>query len=138
VDQPQIGRGGDNGSGATYCRNLFGNAGGIARVFRDKTLFSNAPSVDAGMATNLFTFLGMRASQSFTNLGCGTLLNMPNPIALTTDANGVVTAAVIVPLGQTPPAAAASGPAAGAGGAGAASPTASATKTHRPPRRVRW
>ena len=139
VDQPMIGRGGDNGSGATYCRNLYGNASGIARVFKDKALFSNAPSVDTGMATNLFTFLGMRANQSFMNLGCDKLLNMPDPIALTTDANGVVTAAVMVPLGQTPPTAAASAPAAGNGnGAGAASPTPSATKSHRPPRHVRW
>jgi hypothetical protein len=100
------------------------------------------------MATNLFTFLAMRANQSFTNLNCQGLINKPNPIALTTDGNGVVTAAVMVPLGQTPPTA----PAAAAGGAGAATTTPAATATTpatgatptptmtmvKKPRKVRW
>jgi len=99
--------------------------------------------VDAAMASNLFTFLAMRANQSFTNLGCQNLLNMPNPIALTMDGNGVVTAAVMVPLGQNPPANAGGGAANGGGAAattpaaGGANPTPSATQT-RHPRRVRW
>jgi hypothetical protein len=129
VDQTPV-NAADRGSGATYCRNLFGSASGIARVFKDMAIFQNAPSVDAAMATNLFTFLAMRANQSFTNLNCQGLLNVPNPIALTTDGNGVVTAAVMVPLGQTPPTA----PAA----AGAATPTAKATKGHKPMKKVRW
>jgi hypothetical protein len=73
VDQLPIG-GGDNGDGATYCTNLFNNAAGIQRVFKDRTTFQNAPSVDPAMATNLFTFLAMRANQSFVNLGCDKLL----------------------------------------------------------------
>ncbi|HEY4460980.1 MAG TPA: hypothetical protein VGN81_42155 [Pseudonocardiaceae bacterium] len=93
VDQKPIGGGGDNGSATTYCRNMFGNAAGIQRVFKDQAMFQNAPSVDAAMATNLFTFLAMRANQSFTNLGCGNLLNEANPITLTMDGNQVVTAA---------------------------------------------
>lgn len=93
VDQKPIGGGGDNGDAATYCRNLFGNAAGIQRVFKDQATFQNAPSVDAAMATNLFTFLAMRANQSFTNLGCGNLLHEANPITLTMDGNQVVTAA---------------------------------------------
>lgn len=152
VDQAQIGQGGDSGSGATYCTNLFGTANGIARVFKDQAIFQNAPSVDAAMATNLFTFLAMRANQSYTNLGCQNLLNKPNPIALTTDGNGVVTAAVMVPLGQTPPQATM-----GAGGATTTTPAATATTApattapattsatptptmtmHKRPRRVRW
>jgi hypothetical protein len=137
VDQPLIGQGGDNGSGATYCQNLFGNASGIARVFKDQAMFQNGPSVDAAMASNLFTFLAMRANQSYTNLNCQTLLNMPNPIALTMDGNGVVTAAVMVPLGQTPPQNAGGGAAATTPAAGGANPTPSATPT-RHPRRVRW
>ena len=105
VDQTPIG-GADNGSGATYCQNFFGSPNGIQRVFNDQAMFQNAPSVDAAMATNLFTFLAMRANQSFTNLGCGGLLNVANPITLTMDGNGVVTAATYTPLGQTPVAAA--------------------------------
>jgi hypothetical protein len=130
VGQPRIAAaGGGNGSGATYCTNLFGTANGIARVFKDQALFRNAPSVDAAMATNLFTFLAMRANQSFTNLGCQGLINKPNPIALTMDGNGVVTAAVMVPLGQTPPTAAPT--------TKAASPKPSATATKKP-KKVHW
>jgi hypothetical protein len=102
VDQKPIGGGGDNGDAATYCRNLFGNAAGIQRVFKDQAMFQNAPSVDAAMATNLFTFLAMRANQSFTNLGCGNLLNEANPITLTMDGNQVVTAATFGAAGTAP------------------------------------
>ncbi|MCQ4079444.1 hypothetical protein NGB36_02220 [Streptomyces sp. RB6PN25] len=160
VDQAPLGAA-DNGNGTTYCQNLFGNAAGIQRVFKDQALFANAPSPDAAMATNLFTFLGMRGNQSFTNLGCGKLLNAPNPITLTTNGNGVVTAATFTPLGQTPPAAgtgatatASATPSAPAG-TGSATPTASATApaagsttstspaptptgSCRPPKKVRW
>ncbi|HEY4022642.1 MAG TPA: hypothetical protein VGM75_28380 [Pseudonocardiaceae bacterium] len=102
VDQLPIGGGGDNGSATTYCTNLFTNAAGIKRVFKDQAMFQLAPSVDAAMATNLFTFLGMRANQSFTNLGCGNLLNMANPITLTMNGNQVITAATFGAAG-TPP-----------------------------------
>jgi hypothetical protein len=103
VDQLPIGAGGDSGDGATYCTNFFGNAAGIQRVFKDKATFQNAPSVDPAMATNLFTFLAMRANQSFTNLGCDKLLNVANPITLTMDGNQVVTDATFTALGQAPP-----------------------------------
>ncbi|SEL78839.1 hypothetical protein [Streptacidiphilus jiangxiensis] len=103
VDMTPIGAA-DNGNGTTYCQNLFGNAMGIQRVFKDQALFMNGPSVDAAMANNLFTFLAMRANQSFTNLNCGGLLKAANPITLTTDGNGVVVNATFTPLGQTPPA----------------------------------
>ncbi|HEX3788353.1 MAG TPA: hypothetical protein VHW44_10875 [Pseudonocardiaceae bacterium] len=103
VDQLAIGSGGDDGSGAAYCTNMFGAATGIQRVFKDEATFTAGPSVDPGMATNLFTFLAMRANQSFTNLGCDTLLKVPNPITLTMDANQIVTDATYTPLGQTPP-----------------------------------
>ena len=102
VDQLPIGGGGDSGSAATYCTNLFTNPAGIKRVFTDQAMFQNAPSVDAAMATNLFTFLAMRANQSFTNLGCGNLLHEANPITLTMDGNQVVTAATFAAVGQPP------------------------------------
>ncbi|WP_063771081.1 hypothetical protein [Streptacidiphilus neutrinimicus] len=110
---------GDNGNGATYCQNFFGSAMGIQRVFKDQAIFMNGPSVDAAMANNLFTFLAMRANQSFTNLNCGGLLNVANPITLTTDGNGVVINATFTPLGQAPAAPA----------PGAATPTATPTAT---------
>jgi hypothetical protein len=108
VDQAPIGAA-DNGNGKTYCQNMFNNPMGVQRIFKDQAMFANAPSVDAAMATNLFTFLAMRANQSFTNLGCGKLLGTANPITLTTNGNGVVTAAALAPLGKTPPSAAPSG-----------------------------
>jgi hypothetical protein len=103
VDQSPIGGGGDNGDGATYCTNLYNNAAGIQRVFKDQATFQNAPSVDPAMATNLFTFLAMRANQSFVNLGCDKLLNVANPITLTLDGNQVVTDATFTLAGQAPP-----------------------------------
>jgi hypothetical protein len=102
VDQLPIGGGGDNGNATTYCTNLFTNPVGIQRVFTDRAMFQNAPSVDAAMATNLFTFLAMRANQSFTNLGCGNLLHVANPISLTMNGNQVVTAATFGAAGQPP------------------------------------
>ena len=128
VDQAPIG-GADNGSGATYCQNFFGSPNGIQRVFKDMATFQNAPSVDAAMATNLFTFLAMRANQSFTNLGCGDLLKVANPITLTMDGNGVVTAATFTPLGQTPVAAATCTATATAGAATTPAATAGAAST---------
>ena len=95
VDQPLIGTAaGGDGNGTTYCQNLFQNPGGIQRVFNlDQQLFANKTSPMPAEATNLFTFLGMRAQQSFTNLGCGALLNENNPITLTVNGDGVTTAA---------------------------------------------
>lgn len=81
--------------------------------------FSGTTSPAADQATNLFTFLAMRFSMSFgpapgecfhynslsyvidlpfllhVGLGCTQLLNVDNPVTLTTDGNGVVTAATI-------------------------------------------
>jgi hypothetical protein len=139
VDQKKIGQGGDNGSGANYCNNLFGSQMGIARVFKDQALFQNAPSVDAAMATNLFTFLGMRANQSFTNLGCQNLIHKPNPIALAMNGNNVVTNAVMVTLGKTPPnlGTTAAGGANGTTSTATPTPKPSATKSGHP-KKVHW
>ena len=95
VDQPLIGTAaGGDGSGTTYCQNFFQTPGGIQRVFNlDEQLFSTKAGPDPAEATNLFTFLAMRAQQSFTNLGCGPLLNENNPITLTVNGAGVTTAA---------------------------------------------
>ena len=101
VDQARIGGWATNGSGATYCTDLFANAAGIQRVFKDKTMFAAAPSVDAGMATNLYTFLAMRAQATYGNLNCQAVTKGTNPIALTTSAAGVVTAATFT-LGGAP------------------------------------
>jgi hypothetical protein len=131
VDQPQIGQGGDNGDGATYCKSLFNNAAGIQRVFNDQATLANGTSPDPAAASNLFTFLAMRGQGSFENLGCGGLLNQANPIK-TTLTNGVVTAATFT----------AGGAAAGGAGAGTTpttttAPAATTTTAAAPPTRRR-
>jgi hypothetical protein len=89
-------------SGTTYCRNFLNV--GIARLKLDQPLTLGGQTPEADAATNLFTFLAMRANQSWTNLNCQTLLGIANPVTLTTDANGVVTAATIntTPVSTTP------------------------------------
>ncbi|KAG9308108.1 hypothetical protein JVU11DRAFT_12540 [Chiua virens] len=91
--QPQADN--NNASAMTYCQQIV--QGGIF-VNGNQGLFTNAGSPAAGMANNLFTFLAMRFSASFgpaPGLGCTALLNVMNPVTLTTDGNGVVTAATI-------------------------------------------
>ncbi|MEU7057560.1 hypothetical protein [Streptomyces sp. NPDC046197] len=105
VDMPAVGAGAD-GDGAGFCTTLFRDPAGIQRVFKDKPLFEKAPSPDPAMAPNLFGFLAARANQTFTNLGCDHLLGAADPIVLTTNADGVVTDAVLTALGRTPPSAA--------------------------------
>ena len=85
----------DNGNTTTYCKNLVTVA--LPGLQRDMTLFQNQPSPDAGAANNLFTFLANRLNATFSanGLNCVGLLNIQNPVTLTTDANGVVIAATI-------------------------------------------
>jgi hypothetical protein len=87
VDQPAATR----ATAMAYCRNLV--TVGQRRTQLDKNLTMNGTSPSPAMATNLFTFLASRLSQSFTNLGCMNLLNMNNPVTVTVDGNGVATAA---------------------------------------------
>ncbi|MFE3324970.1 hypothetical protein [Streptomyces sp. NPDC059176] len=101
VNMAPIGADGD-GDGAAYCRTLFDDPAGIRRVFTAKAIFEQAPSPDPGTAPNLFAFLAARAEGTFTDLGCDTLLNVSNPVTLTTSGDGLVTDAVLTPLGQTP------------------------------------
>ena len=89
VDQPTVGRAAQSPS--QYCRDMV--TVGIRRTQLDKALTSAAPSPDTGAGTNLFTFLAQRLGGSFTNLGCDKLLHIRNPVHLTTNADGVTTAA---------------------------------------------
>jgi hypothetical protein len=90
VGQPSAANRND-ASGKTYCQNFLDT--GIPRLPMDKPFTVNAPSPVPAAADSLFTFLAMRANQSYTNLNCQKLLNHPNPITLTTDGNGVVVGA---------------------------------------------
>ncbi|KAG2143087.1 hypothetical protein DEU56DRAFT_733586 [Suillus clintonianus] len=84
-----------NASGTTYCQQ-FAQSGLFISL--NQQLFTGKTSPAADQATNLFTFLAMRFSMSFgpvPGLACTQLLNVVNPVTLTTDGNGVVTAATI-------------------------------------------
>lgn len=86
----------NNASTTTYCQNLVNVA--LPRLQLDMPLFQNQPSPDGGATANtLFGFLANRLNATFSanGLNCVGLLNIQNPITLTTDANGVVTAATI-------------------------------------------
>ncbi|MFE1911247.1 hypothetical protein [Streptomyces anandii] len=140
VDMPAV-RSGADGDGAAFCSALFRDPAGIQRVFKDKALLLKAPSPDPGTAPNLFGFLAARANQTFTNLGCDHLLGAADPVALTTNAAGLVTDAVLTPLGQaSAPAspsssasASASAAATAPGPAYSAAPTATAPAVSGPP-----
>ncbi|GLV56762.1 hypothetical protein KDH_36010 [Dictyobacter sp. S3.2.2.5] len=86
----------NDASTTTYCQNIVNVA--LPRLNLDMQNFQNVASPDGGATANsLFTFLANRLN---TTLGAGGLncvgaLNIQNPIALTTNGNGVVTAATI-------------------------------------------
>ncbi|MCH0556913.1 hypothetical protein [Streptomyces sp. MUM 16J] len=101
VGMPAV-RAGHDGDGTAFCTTLFRDPAGLQRVFKDKALFEKAPSPDPGTAPNLFAFLAARANQTFTNLGCDQLLGASNPVTLTTNPQGLVTDAVLTPLGSRP------------------------------------
>ncbi len=86
-------------STTTYCKNLINT--GIPRLQMDMQTLSNAASPDAGAANSLFTFLANRLNATLGDggLNCVGLLKIQNPVTLTTDGNGVVTAATLTPAG---------------------------------------
>jgi hypothetical protein len=80
----------NNASTTTYCQNLVNVA--LPRLQLDMPIFQNQPSPDGGATANtLFGFLANRLNATFSanGLNCVGLLNIQNPITLTTDANGV-------------------------------------------------
>jgi hypothetical protein len=80
-------------STTTYCQQLL--AIGPARIQLDIQLTQGRPSPDPAVANSLFTFLAQRfvASYEANGLNCLGLLNVPDPIVVTTDGNGVAVSA---------------------------------------------
>ncbi len=79
-----------------YCRNIVNI--GLPKLQLDMQNFLNHPSPDGGVTANsLFTFLAnrMNATLGAGGLGCLALLKIQDPITLTTNGNGVVTAATL-------------------------------------------
>ncbi len=111
----------------TYCQNIVNV--GLPRLQLDMNMFSQKPSPDGGATANsLFTFLAnrMNATLGAGGLNCVGLLNINNPIALTTTNNVVTAATLTVP---PTPANGNNGNGNGNGGTTTATPTAPATTT---------
>ena len=81
---------------ANYCKDMIQI--GDPRTALDEKTFSAFASPVPATGNNLFTFLAARLSASWGNLGCGALLNAPDPVNVTVDGNGVATAATFSPL----------------------------------------
>ena len=143
VDQPMVGQGQTADTPRTYCKDMMRI--GMPRIALDEKQFSSFASPVPATGDNLFTFMAARLSASFGNLGCGALLNAPNPVKLTLDANGVATAASFsrlaigtLPGGVEPSASASASatatatPSASASGTATATPTPAGTATATP------
>ena len=148
VGQPLLNGGQAADTPANYCKNMM--QVGMARTARDEKPFTAFASPVPATGSNLFSFLAARLSASWGNLGCGALLNAPDPVNVTVDANGVATAATFSPLAigtlpggvaatatpsatptATPTCAAAPTPAAMATATATPTPTGTATATRR-------
>jgi hypothetical protein len=138
VDQPLLNGGQAADIPANYCQNMM--QVGMARTARDEKPFTAFASPVPATGSNLFTFLAARLSASWGNLGCGALLNAPDPVNVTVDANGVATAATFSPLAvgtlpggvaatATPSATPTATPTCAATPAAAATPTPTGTAT---------
>ena len=85
---------------ARYCRNMLRIA--PARMMQDQAFLkpdaahpTRGLSPDPGVADSLFTFLAQRFVASYDILGCADLLHVPDPLALTVNADGVTTDAAL-------------------------------------------
>jgi hypothetical protein len=83
-------------SGTAYCKNFAISGIWIAQ---NQALFQGGMSPDPAAANNLYTFLAQRFAASFgpvPALGCQTIFGLQSsPVTMSTDTNGVVTAASI-------------------------------------------
>jgi hypothetical protein len=74
-----------------YCRQMLRIA--PSRMFKDYNLLNPYPTPSAAAATTLFTFMAERFVASYQLLNCESLISATDPITVTTDSNGVATAA---------------------------------------------
>src|SRR5262249_52333894 len=82
-------------SGIRYCRHY-----AISGIFitDNQATMTGETSPMPGVAVDLYTFMAQRFAASFgpvPALGCNDTFGISNPVTLTMDANGVVTAATI-------------------------------------------
>jgi hypothetical protein len=91
TDQPALAFGTNlDRNAAQYCQNMVNITTPRIKLDADMEAGTASPVPDVG--NNLATFLAARLSGSFDNLNCKNY-GLTNPITLTTDANGVATAA---------------------------------------------
>jgi hypothetical protein len=90
-DQPLLGFGANlDRNAARYCQNMVNIQ--TPRLKLDAAMEAGTASPVPDVGSNLATFLAARLAASFTNLNCKNY-GLTNPVTLTTDANGVATAA---------------------------------------------
>jgi hypothetical protein len=91
TDQSPLGFGASlDRNAARYCQNMINIA--TPRLKLDAAMEAGTASPVPALGNNLATFLAARLAGSFANLNCKNF-GLTNPITLTTDANGVATAA---------------------------------------------
>jgi len=83
---------------AQYCQNMINIA--TPRLKLDAAMETGTASPVPALGNNLATFLAARLSGSFGNLNCQNF-GLTDPVTLTTDANGVATAATFNTTQQT-------------------------------------
>lgn len=78
-----------------YCQSLYRI--GPARLLKDQPYLVSEPSLDSGVANNLFTFLAQRFVFTFgqQGLGCADRFQLQDPVTLHQDADGVTIDATI-------------------------------------------
>jgi hypothetical protein len=78
-----------------YCQNLYRI--GPVRLLKDQAYLVSEPSLDSGVANNLFTFLAQRFVFTFgqQGLGCADRFQLQDPVTLHQDADGVTIDATI-------------------------------------------
>jgi hypothetical protein len=76
-----------------YCRQLLRIA--PASLLGNQTALTNFASLAPAAGNNLFTFLAQRFVASYQLLNCQSLINQPDPVSVTTNADGVAVSATV-------------------------------------------
>lgn len=99
VDQPMAWWA-DQAGTARYCRHMLRIA--PARMMADQAMLmpdashpTRGLSPDPAVADSLFTFLGQRFVASYDILGCSSTLNLPDPVSVAADSQGVTTSVTV-------------------------------------------
>ena len=92
VNQPEA-RVVEEADTAKYCRQMLRTA--PQRLLRNQQALLAGPSPVASTANSLYTFMTQRFVASYEILDCNGLTEIPDPISVTVDANGVATSATI-------------------------------------------